>query len=172
MTDIHPFPGDGSVQFTATRLGAESIEDLTRMKPFDYTGEPQGDNNARAALAASVLVAFAETGSVQFEDFDTTLGDLLADLRHLCDALELDFADISWRAENNYQSEIRGIEDYAEEAEQTGLQPGESTTGPGPLITMSRTDLDTLALVSADTGASLYQLLSDIFDRREDGDRG
>lgn len=36
--------------------------------------------------------------------------DLLADLRHLCDSLNLDFAELDLRAYRHYQAELYGLE--------------------------------------------------------------
>lgn len=78
-----------------------------------------GDNTARAGFAAHGLVAHARrTGQLKTKqttgeiltnaDFETGLGDLVANLRHLCDA-----ADVSWdavldRAALHYRAELAG----------------------------------------------------------------
>ena len=73
-------------------------------------GASIADNNAiRAGFAATAVKAFADRTGLNTEDMDTTLGDLLADLMHLCDALGLPFADMVERAHHHHDPELKGI---------------------------------------------------------------
>jgi len=68
----------------------------------------QDDNTLRAELAGLALRAYAErTGSLKGEPVETVLGDLFNDLRHLCDALDLDFDGLAGR-DLHYAAELRG----------------------------------------------------------------
>jgi hypothetical protein len=71
----------------------------------DYT--PEGavhDNTVRAGFALGALEAF--TDRVGLDD-DSAVSDLLCDLRHLCDALGLDFDAEVARGTGHYNAEIR-----------------------------------------------------------------
>lgn len=92
----------------AERLDAASIDDLRELPELHITDEnPQADNNARATFAAVALVAYvARVGDAG--DWDASISDLLADLMHLCDALDTDFDALVARAGRNYDDEILG----------------------------------------------------------------
>lgn len=98
--------------YRATPLNVRDAEQLgsavrQRHDPV-LTGEPQNDNDARAAWAGRALAWFAmNTGDLD-EDLETVLSDLLSDLRHLADALEVDYGNADERAERHYQREIEG----------------------------------------------------------------
>ena len=63
------------------------------------------DNNDRARGAMEALHAYERvTGSER----DTSLSDLLADLRHLADQRALSWDEILERADQHYAAEIRG----------------------------------------------------------------
>jgi hypothetical protein len=67
-------------------------------------------NAARAARALRALVAYAGDDNRAGEPFSQYVGDLIGDLRHLCDfAGETDFADLVARGESVYGDEIRGV---------------------------------------------------------------
>lgn len=90
----------------------ECFDDLLKAFPDSKISDvdPQADNNARAGFAALAVVAYANRtfpGGVG-EELETVIGDLLGDLRHLCDGLDLDFDALlatSWR---HYDPETRG----------------------------------------------------------------
>ena len=73
---------------------------------MDITGDPQGDNNARAAFGAVALSAFIRR--VGSDEPATEFADLLADLMHLADAMGLDFDSVLATAERNHRAEFRG----------------------------------------------------------------
>lgn len=65
------------------------------------------DNTVRAQRIAKVLLA-TNTCSAP-EDPETVIQDVLADLRHLCDALGLDFGLVDSRAYSHYAAELHGV---------------------------------------------------------------
>jgi hypothetical protein len=71
-------------------------------------------NQARARWAAAAIAAFATETGTAGEDLSTQVGDLLADLHHLCDRAGICFRVCSQRAEDHYRAEID--EDVAESA--------------------------------------------------------
>lgn len=67
------------------------------------------DNTRRAGFAGQALITYADvTRSGTSEDPSTVIGDLLGDLRHLCDALGLDFDALSEDGREHYDAELRG----------------------------------------------------------------
>jgi hypothetical protein len=70
----------------------------------------QADNNIRAGWAARALVAYAEHlgGNNLTEEVETAAKDLLSDLRHLFDALGVDWQTALSSVEANYRREILG----------------------------------------------------------------
>lgn len=63
-------------------------------------------NRRRAGWALQALKAFARATGLDLRiDFDTALGDLLANLRHLCDERGLDFPAFDQRAHEYYVAE-------------------------------------------------------------------
>lgn len=105
------------------REDSNSVRDVAEALP--YAGAPidgvnvLGDNARRAGFAAAALLRYAEvTGQASGEPVDQVIGDLLCDLRHLCDAiadpdndygepLDLDHIDAT-RGARAYNEEIRG----------------------------------------------------------------
>ena len=73
---------------------------------MNIVGDPQGDNNARAAFGAVALSAFIKR--VGKDVPETELADLLADLMHLADAMGIDFDSVLATAERNHREELRG----------------------------------------------------------------
>jgi len=64
------------------------------------------DNNIRAMWAAAALKEYvANTGE---DEFEATISDLLGDLMHLCDALDVDFDEALRRGRNAYEPESEG----------------------------------------------------------------
>ena len=67
----------------------------------------QNDNDARATWAAQTLVAYTALVGDSGE-LETQIVDVLADLRHLCDALGLDYAAADETAATRHSEEIHG----------------------------------------------------------------
>lgn len=68
------------------------------------------DGGIRAGWAARALIGYVQhldDGSLTGE-LESVVSDLLADLRHLCDALNLDWDEMDVRARRNYVAEIIG----------------------------------------------------------------
>jgi hypothetical protein len=98
-------------KYQATRLeNVNSIEDLAEVPKLAIThgGDVQKDNDARASFGAAVLVAYSERVGGESNEVETQLADLLADLRHVCDALGLDYEAADATAHVNYWREIHG----------------------------------------------------------------
>lgn len=62
----------------------------------ELTQGSEPDNAERSALAAEILCYFArKTGQVRSGDpIDTIMVDLLTDIMHLCDSLDIDFSGV------------------------------------------------------------------------------
>jgi len=85
--------------------------------PERHVADPEGMNQDRAEWARAAVDAFrAETGLDDGDGMDTAIGDLLADLAHLCDVEGLDFANLLARADDHYTAETstEGSEDAEE----------------------------------------------------------
>jgi hypothetical protein len=101
-------------KYQATRLeNVNSIEDLAELaevskKAIIHGVDAQADNDARASFGAAVLAAYSERVGDKSNEVETQLADLLADLRHLCDALGLDYDAADTKAHVNYWREIHG----------------------------------------------------------------
>jgi hypothetical protein len=67
------------------------------------------DQNLQAKWAADAVLAFAGETGMDGEDCSTVIGDLLANLRHLCDLLELDFSALDRRGYDHYCAERAGL---------------------------------------------------------------
>jgi hypothetical protein len=67
------------------------------------------DTKRRATLAKRTLKAHATRlyGKGSVEPEETVISDLLTDLRHLCDSLKLDFAELNKNAQTHYSAELR-----------------------------------------------------------------
>ena len=115
MTDEYP------ASFTEDELGAkpyggEVFEVITGRVPvgaFAYDpDDPESivaDNRRRAAKAAMVLRDYYEE-HYRGEEAETVIGDFLADLLHLCDALGVDFDERCAAGARHYCCELTGQE--------------------------------------------------------------
>lgn len=66
-------------------------------------------NRRRGLHSVTALKAYAEdVGGLDSEPLEAQIGDLLADLRHLCDAVGLEFAGIAEPSYRRYLEEIGG----------------------------------------------------------------
>jgi hypothetical protein len=76
------------------------------------TGDIRHDNGRRAGFAAAAVLAYARRichlSTANDEMPETVISDLLADLRHLSDALGLDYAESDVRGDRDYEAEVRG----------------------------------------------------------------
>ncbi len=67
------------------------------------------DNNHRAGRALHALRAYIDRCyGDSAEPIDQGLADLIGDLLHLCDLLNLDFAELEDKARGQYESELEG----------------------------------------------------------------
>lgn len=124
-------------RFPAVYVGDKPAEmviaeiDLPEHGQIDHD-DPIEDNTTRAGSAAVALKAYARTGGGSYltgEAPETAIYDLLGDLRHLCDALGLNFDELNDRGARHYEAEVTG-EDYAvddEDGEVGGVGRGGNT---------------------------------------------
>jgi len=63
-------------------------------------------NRDRCEWANVAVAAFATATNTTAEDLDTKVGDLLADLHHLCDAHSVSFPGCLERADAHYRAEV------------------------------------------------------------------
>lgn len=68
------------------------------------------DNQSRSELAYRTLLVYSQYhptyGEVAASDYESVVGDLLTDLRHLCDEYGIDFADRVAFSEECYAEEV------------------------------------------------------------------
>lgn len=62
-------------------------------------------NEERASWAQRAIDAFEVATNMEGEPLETVVGDLLANLMHLCDAEDLDFGHLLARARYNHEAE-------------------------------------------------------------------
>lgn len=60
----------------------------------------------RVRYARNAVASYARDHDSAEEPLETNIGDLLADLFHLCDAANLDFARLEARARMHHQTEV------------------------------------------------------------------
>jgi hypothetical protein len=95
--------------YTAARINADGPEDLWEVMSGSIDGaDPQADNDARASFGARALATHAGLTGNGGEPLATALSDLLGDLRHLADALGVDYDDADATADMHYCAEIHG----------------------------------------------------------------
>lgn len=116
--DVQPVCGDspsGRAVYRAGRLRVANVQELADLVAGAPRGaltlvDPQADNDRRARWGAQALIGYATNqgkASVQ-EEMETAASDMLADLRHLFDALDLDWEGLLAKADENYRAEIIG----------------------------------------------------------------
>jgi hypothetical protein len=105
--------------YPAHGIAARSIRDLARHFP-NATSESlslgvspqdiQRDNNIRAASGAQALMAYGAyvNDATIDEDLQSSVSDMLGDLRHLCDAVGVDWDRAVERSGRDHFSEVRG----------------------------------------------------------------
>lgn len=96
--------------YPAPRIEAALVAELPdpdRTTTLDDIDDLAERNARRAMFAVAALKGYvAVTGAVEAPD--TSIADLLGDLRHLCDALGLDFGQLSDRGYSYYSEELAG----------------------------------------------------------------
>lgn len=112
---VHGVAPVGRRVYRARRLPVETAGELAELVGDTEPGsltivDPQADNDRRAVWGARALLGYASfVGRGKFTcELETTASDLLADLRHMYDALGLDWEDAMGSVERNYRSEILG----------------------------------------------------------------
>lgn len=109
---------DASIEYKAERLpGIETSKELRasvegRERPrIGYTLDTQSrDNGVRAANAAEGLIAYARPIGLETEELTMVFGDFLGDLRHLADAVGVDWDAVDERGQDHYRCELYGTE--------------------------------------------------------------
>lgn len=97
-----------NARFPGITTDEATIADLAALPQMNFRGSgiggsDQHDNTVRASFAAVALVAY--TGRRGSDVLETDLADLLADLRHLSDALGIDFREALTTSGVNYLAE-------------------------------------------------------------------
>lgn len=101
--------------YPATRLVSHDVSE-TKFSDLDSLGtagplayeDPAEDNATRAIWCLVGLRAFAQRTGITDEDPALVIGDFLGDLRHLCDALGVDFATVNDHGAEHHWYEVRG----------------------------------------------------------------
>lgn len=99
---------DMATKYKAEAIAADDVAawaDLPALR-IESCGDHVADNNARASFGARAAAAYANMCGVN--EAETVIADLLGDLRHLCDAIDIDFETVLGRSEVFHQEEIRG----------------------------------------------------------------
>lgn len=100
--------------FPAPRLGDPAEQatwaDLPQVVPSRNHEDWEIDNGRRACLAALALRPYGEKVCKDpgEEEVHTLMTDLVADLRHLADAMGIDFEDVYARACAHYHLDLTG----------------------------------------------------------------
>lgn len=91
-----------------TITGIRVLTAMVIEKEWPTFREP--DNDARSAIAAETLCYFArQTGLARSgESVDTIMGDLITDLMHLCDKLNIDFSALLTVSSIHHDNESEG----------------------------------------------------------------
>ncbi|WP_076207157.1 DUF4262 domain-containing protein [Mycolicibacterium fortuitum] len=105
----------GRQVYRAKRLPVECAQELANLVAPVPRGsltmvDPQADNDVRARWGAQALIGYATHlgGASLGSELETAATDMLADVRHLFDALGLDWQDALSTVDRNYRAEILG----------------------------------------------------------------
>ena len=84
-----------------------SLDTVQKQRRQVRSVAPYPVNADRALWGEEALRVFMKrTGLEEVDGFDTGLVDLLCDLHHLSDGLNLDFTDLLRQADNHYRCEV------------------------------------------------------------------
>lgn len=108
--DLNPRRAAAPVDPTDLDLNALRAADWDGDGPTQWRSDDSPhDNTRRAGFALQGVGAYAaKTRLAGDVDAREVIGDLLGDLRHLCDALGLDFAALDEDGREHYDAELRG----------------------------------------------------------------
>jgi hypothetical protein len=107
-----PQPAPESISALAVLAGW--LDGAGRMAHGDTDTDHRHDNTRRAGFAAHALVQYAITtgrwspAGHDDEQITAALVGLLGDLRHLCDAVDVDYRHVASAARSLHQRELRG----------------------------------------------------------------
>jgi hypothetical protein len=88
-------------------------------------------NFDRAKRAYYALESYREAGGLEQDDIETSLGDLLCDIRHLCRTERWNFFDLDARALRHFAYEVDEEEEAEEEADEgAGRSPSAPEGAP------------------------------------------
>jgi len=96
------------------RPGEVTADDLAELADLALSvsgADWQHDNNVRATRGARALRAHILAHADQHrgeDEMETEVADMLADLRHLCDALGVDYEGADYSARINHEFEVHG----------------------------------------------------------------
>jgi hypothetical protein len=108
MTIGNRFPARRVDATSTNELHVSDFEGDGDMRYGDSPEENVHDNTRRAGFVISALRAYSQKTGMSGEDFETTISDMLGDMRHLCDALDVDFDAASERGGGHYEAEVTG----------------------------------------------------------------
>lgn len=123
MSTVSPV-GSSSVAAGSPALGVVASSMSTAATPRDLSvsvaaiavplplswecSNPADANVVRALPAAHAVVGYADRIGAADDDLRTAIADLVADLRHLADAVGVDWDDVSATADRDYSCEVEG----------------------------------------------------------------
>lgn len=104
-------PGDGFTGSTLLHTIADAAETMHGSTPMDLDpttfDELRDLNTRRAGFALAAVIRYGELTGEMHDEVESVITDLASDLRHLADALGIDWWDIEERAERNHDGELR-----------------------------------------------------------------
>ena len=75
----------------------------------DTASGAEQQNALRGLLAASGVVPYLRRCRTTDDEFEAQIADMVCDLRHLADALKVDWGEVGDRVESNYAAEVCGV---------------------------------------------------------------
>lgn len=106
MTDTTYAAKLAAVSTIADLIALNASQTVDLPAPDDVT-DPAESRAVRAMSLVSALAPYAKGCGTETDDFETAITDLVGDLRHLADALGVDFRQVIWRSSRYYREELK-----------------------------------------------------------------